>query len=108
MRGVERAGMLSLAVSYPSEIRQNDYFKNKYPQVVADAEKRTLAKIWAKPEEKAPKVDAFDVEMAPFLGDPFRGSVRRRVLAKGETALSLELAAAREALTAANMSPGDI
>ena len=44
----------------------------------------TLAKIWAAPEASA-RVEAFDAEMAPYLNDPFRGAVQRRVLGKNET-----------------------
>ncbi len=43
-----------------------------------------------------------------YLDDPFRGSVERRILAPGETALSLEARAARNALAAAAMAPGDV
>lgn len=102
-----RAGMLSLAVSYPSAVRTNDYFREKYPDVVADAEHRTLAKIWSPPTDgSAPSI--FDREMAPFLGDPFRGAVQRHALAKGETSLSIELTAARRALAAARMHAADV
>src|SRR5215471_16600683 len=106
--GSDFAGMRSLAVSYPRGIRTNEYFRTNYPDVVAAAEKKTLAKIWAAPGENAKKADAFDAEMKAYLGDPFRGSVRRRVLAKGETSLALELTAAKDALAAARMQPQDV
>src|SRR5262245_8945439 len=109
MKGTsDRAGMHSLAVSYPREVRTNDYFRQNYPGVVAEAEKRTLAKIWAAPDDNAKRVDAFDTEMAPYLSDPFRGAKRRRVLGKGESALTLELAAAQSALASAHMQPQDV
>src|SRR5258707_259712 len=102
------AAMRSLAVAYPREIRTNDYFREKYPEVVESAERRSLAKIWAPPPDEAARVDAFDAEMAPFLNDPFRGASRRRVLSGEENALSLEVAAARGALAAAKLEPGDV
>ena len=104
---IERAGLRSLAVSYPSEVRTNEYFRRKYPDVVAMAEQKTLAKIWAAPEASA-RVEAFDAEMAPYLNDPFRGAVQRRVLGKNETSVSLELSAARSAVSAAGMDPSEI
>jgi 3-oxoacyl-[acyl-carrier-protein] synthase III len=107
-QNVERAGMKSLAVSYPRQIRTNDYFRQKYPEMVANAETKTLAKIWAAPDDAAVRVEAFDAEMAPYLKDPFRGAVRRRVLSEGESALTLEVAAARAAIEAAHMKAGDI
>jgi 3-oxoacyl-[acyl-carrier-protein] synthase-3 len=46
--------------------------------------------------------------MAPYLSDPFRGTVERRVRAPGETALSMELRAARQALEAAALGVDDV
>ncbi|MET0593244.1 MAG: 3-oxoacyl-[acyl-carrier-protein] synthase III C-terminal domain-containing protein [Polyangiaceae bacterium] len=103
-----RAGLVSLAVSYPKEIRTNAYFREKYPDVVGDAEQRTLAKIWAAPTDNNEAATVFDREMAPYLKDPFRGAVQRHVLAKGETSLSIELTAARQALAAARMHAADV
>jgi len=65
---------------------------------------KSLGKLWAKGD--APNV--FTAAMLPYLDDPFRGTVERRALAKGETALALEAEAARGALAAAGMSPGDV
>jgi len=102
---VDSAGLVSLAVSFPDEVRTNDYFRTKCPELVADAEQRTLAKVWRK--DVAP-TDAFALEMLKYVDDPFRGTVERRVLPPGGTALSLEVRAARDALTAAKMSAGDV
>ncbi len=102
---IESAGMKSLAVSFPSEVRTNDYFRAKCPALVADAEQRTLAKVWRR--DVAP-TDAFAKEMLAYVDDPFRGTVERRVLPPGGTALSLETRAAKDALSAAKMSPGDV
>jgi len=102
---MESVGLKSLAVSFPAQVRTNDYFRLHCHDLVADAERKTLARVWRK--DVAP-TDAFAQEMLPYTSDPFRGTVERRVLAKGETALSLEVRAAREALAAARMSPGDV
>ena len=36
--------------------------------------------------------------MMPYMDDPFRGTVERRILREGETSLSLEVRAAKRAL----------
>lgn len=100
------AGMRSLAVSFPATVRDNGYFREKYPEIVADAESRALARLWAR-SNKAPR-NLFEVEMQPYLGDAFRGAVERRVLAPGERVLDMETRAARDALAAAGLEPGDI
>ncbi len=102
------AGMTSLAVSLPNTVRTNDYYREKYPDIVAAAERRTLAKLWAKHDLGSPDLDPFAAAMEPYLRDPFRGTVERRVLAPGESALSLEVSAAKKALSAAGMTPGDM
>jgi 3-oxoacyl-[acyl-carrier-protein] synthase III len=102
------AGMVSLALSFPETVRRNDYWRERYPDVVAKAEEQTLARLWSEKHETTPATAAFDAEMAPFLKDPFRGTVERRVLLPGETSLSLQLKAARDALGAAGMEAADI
>lgn len=100
--------MRSLSVSFPATERTADHWRNKYPEAVATAEQQSLAKVWDKNAVKGQNIQAFDAEMAHFVGDPFRGTNRRRVLAPGETALSIELRAAEQALAAANMKPDDV
>ncbi|MEW6729765.1 MAG: 3-oxoacyl-[acyl-carrier-protein] synthase III C-terminal domain-containing protein [Acidobacteriota bacterium] len=100
-------GISAFAIALPSNIRTNDYWRQKYPQLVAMAEEKTLARTFS-PIEPSSKTLLFDEEMQPFLADPFRGTIERRILANGETALMLESRAARSALAALKMSPGDI
>lgn len=99
-------GIKSLAVDFPSIIRTNDYWRQHHPDIVAIVEQHHQVEVWNAGEGRA--LSAFDLEMAPYLRDPFRGAVERRVLGPGESALGLELNAARKALAAASMSPGDI
>lgn len=99
----KNVGIRSLSVSFPSVLRTNEYWRKKYPNLIANAEAE-LARLW----KKQPSPRAFDVEMAPYLADPFRGTVQRRILGPGESPLSLELRAARDALAAASMTPDDI
>lgn len=100
--------MRSLSVSFPSTERSKHYWREKYPGIVATAEQQSLAKVWDKNAAKGQNPQAFDAEMADFVGDPFRGTDRRRVLMPGESALSIELKAAEQALSAAKMKPADI
>jgi 3-oxoacyl-[acyl-carrier-protein] synthase-3 len=46
--------------------------------------------------------------MMPYLSDPFRGTIERRVLGRGESSLTLEERAARDALDAAKLTPDDV
>jgi 3-oxoacyl-[acyl-carrier-protein] synthase-3 len=100
-------GIRSLAVSLPSVVRTNDYWRNNYPELVAQAEEKTLAKLFSSPAS-SPDINEFDLAMAPYLKDPFRGTVERRVLGSGESSLTLEYRAAREALAAAKLAPEDV
>lgn len=97
-------GMRSLAVAFPSLVRSNAYFRARYPDVVAAAAEKALARLWP----KEPPQNPFTAEMQPYLADPFRGAVERRVLAPDESALSLEIRAARDALAAAGLVGTDV
>ena len=99
-------GIHSLAVSFPSVIRTNDYYRENYPKLIAQVEQKTLSKVFS-PADSTPS-NEFEVEMAPYLQDPFRGSVERRVLGPGETSLTLSCRAAKNALEAANLSVNKI
>ncbi len=99
-------GIRSLAVSLPSVIRTNSYYQEKYPELVAKAESKTLCRLMSL-TESTPSND-FELEMMPYLKDPFRGTVERRVLGEGETALTLEYRAAKEAIDGAKLSPLDV
>jgi len=109
------AGIRSLAVILPDEVRDNDYWRQKYPEI-AQAEQR-----WFKKKAKANghktqearitrETDSllFDATMAPYFDDPFHGTIERRVLKPGETTTSLALRAARKAIEVANIPPTDI
>ncbi|HLO89511.1 MAG TPA: 3-oxoacyl-ACP synthase III family protein [Nostocaceae cyanobacterium] len=99
-------GIRSLALSFPSIIRTKDYYKEKYPELVAQSEKKSLAKLMSlvKPTPSS----EFEMEMIPYLSDPFRGMVEKRVLAPGETSLTIEYGAAKDAIVAAKLSPRDV
>lgn len=96
-------GIRALSVSFPSILRINDYWRTRYPDVVSKAAERTLARVFS-PKDTTDGSAAFDLEMQPFVDDPFRGTVERRYLAPGESALTLEAAAVGHALSAAGIS----
>jgi 3-oxoacyl-[acyl-carrier-protein] synthase-3 len=100
-------GIRSLAVSFPDVVRTNDYWRTRCPDAVADAQQRTLARLFSAKSSAAP-TDPFDIEMAPYLSDPFRGTVERRALGPGETSLHIERRAAEGALAAAGVSASDV
>ena len=104
-----QAGMTALSIASPSILRTNAYWRENYSEIVARAEELTLAKLWgANKEVDRPAPSTFERTMMPYLEDPFRGAVERRIRAKGETALSMELAAARGVLDAAGLTVDDL
>lgn len=103
----QAVGIRSLTVTFPSVLRTNDYWRNHYPELVTQAEQKTLAKLFS---ATAPTIKSyeFDLEMAPYLSDPFRGAVERRVLAPNESSITLEKRVAFDAIAAAQMSLDDV
>lgn len=99
-------GVKSVAVAVPSRVRRNDYWKDRYPQLVARAEEENLAKLWSR--RRAEERNHFDQALEPYLDDPFRGAVERRILAPDKTGLTLEVEAAQRALEAAHWKPEDL
>ncbi len=99
-------GIRSLSVSFPSIIRTNNYYKEHYPHLIAKAEKKSLARLFS-PAKSTPS-NEFELEMMPYLSDPFRGTVERRVLAPDESSLTLEYRAAKDALEAAKLSLNEV
>ena len=97
----------ALALAFPSIIRPNQWFRDNFPEVVAETEKHVMGKVWTAPEPASETV-AFEMAMAPYLGDPFRGTDERRLLGPGETSVGLEARGAREALAAAGLGPDDV
>jgi 3-oxoacyl-[acyl-carrier-protein] synthase-3 len=102
-------GLRSLAVAFPRALRTNDYWRKHYPDIVRNASDKSLARLWAPGGGHAPSgTEIFDEEMSPYLEDAFKGTVERRVLAPGERVIDVELRAARAALKAASLQPGDV
>lgn len=102
-------GIRSLAVSFPSVIRTNDYWIEKSPDIAARNKPRRV-RVSRSTELTSDNngLDIWSQEVASYLPDPFRGSVERRVLAPEESALTLEYRAAKDALDAAQLSPEEV
>ncbi len=101
------AEIQSLGVEMPSIVRTNDYWRERYPEMVRAVEEKGQHKVWSPPSDGSPP-SLFLEEMAPYLDDPFRGTIARRGLGPNETSLSIECGAARKALSAAGLGPKDI
>jgi 3-oxoacyl-[acyl-carrier-protein] synthase III len=99
-------GIKSVGYAVPSQVRRNGYWYEHHPELVATAERRSLAHVWSRREAEGKNI--FDEAMEPYLDDPFRGAVERRILADGETGLTLEVAAARRTLAAARWTPSEV
>lgn len=102
-------GIRSLAVSFPRQTRTNDYWHKKYPDLVSQSQPRRV---------RGPRrlnyaynnagLDIWSQAVFPYLPDPFRGAVERRVLDIDESALTLEYQAAQDALKAAKLSSKEV
>lgn len=102
-------GIRSLAISFPRQIRTNDYWSQKYPNLVKQSKPKRVRV--SKPLNYTADNSGLDIwsqAVAPYLSDPFHGSVERRVLGVDESALTLECQAARDALEAAKLSSEEI
>jgi 3-oxoacyl-[acyl-carrier-protein] synthase-3 len=98
------AGIVSLAVHYPTRLVDNDTWRLHHPEMLEQAESGAHGRLWASERREL----RFDRAMAPYLSDPFRGVRERRWLEPGQTTLSIETAAAREALRVAGLEPKDV
>lgn len=99
-------GIRSLAVSFPSVIRTNNYWQQKYPEMVrSQPRRRRNRSVLSSTANNG--FDLWSQEVAPYLSDPFRGSVERRVLGD-ESTLEVQCQAATEALTAAKLDVEEV
>jgi 3-oxoacyl-[acyl-carrier-protein] synthase-3 len=100
-------GVRSLAVVAPDRIRTNDELRDRFPELLVRPEDSTLGRILNDTDSR-PDMRRFDVAMAPYLNDPFRGVIHRRTLGPEETSIDLEVRAGTEAIELAGLEPGDI
>ncbi|MEM8721261.1 MAG: 3-oxoacyl-[acyl-carrier-protein] synthase III C-terminal domain-containing protein [Cyanobacteria bacterium P01_G01_bin.39] len=101
-------GISSLALSFPKQIRTNDYWREKFPELTTKTRSRRSLGQRQSALKQAEGVKIWSQEVSPYLDDPFRGNVERRVLTKEESSLMLEYRAATEAIEAAKLEPREI
>jgi 3-oxoacyl-[acyl-carrier-protein] synthase-3 len=90
----------------PETVRRNDHFRALHPEIVEFLSRKAAGA--APPAAPPGGPSLFDLAMMPYLEDPFRGTVERRALGPGGSARDLELPAARSALGALGMAPGEV
>ncbi len=101
-------GIKSLSVKFPKEVRNNDFYINKYPDVIKKIEEKTLSKMFSSNSSKEENQNIYNKCLIPYLSDPFRGTIERRVLSKNESSRDLEFQAAKDAIKLSNIDIGDI
>ena len=89
-------GIRSIAVSFPKEVIRNDYFLKNYPKLLDPTKQASFSKAFT-PLEDA-EMNAWTKTMLPYVSDPFRGSIERRIISADETSLTLEHNAALQAI----------
>ena len=103
---IDAVGLLAVASALPKRVLENDHWRRLHPELVAQAEQKIW--MWKRPTDFSEGSTLFNLEMEPYLRDPFRGTRQRRVLAAGEKVLDLEVAAARAALAAAKVDISEV
>ena len=101
-------GISSLALSFPKQIRTNNYWREKFPELTTKTRSRRRLGRRQSTLKQAEGVKIWSQEVAPYLNDPFRGNVERRVLTQDESSLTLEYRAATEAIKVAKLEPREI
>ncbi|MCC5661252.1 3-oxoacyl-ACP synthase [Nostoc sp. XA010] len=99
-------GISSLALSLPSIKLAKDDYRENYPDLLASVEQKNLARLFSL--VNFTPSNEYELEMMPYLEDPFRGTVERWILGPDESSLTLEYRAAMDALEAAQLSPNDV
>jgi 3-oxoacyl-[acyl-carrier-protein] synthase-3 len=102
------AGVRAIAVAFPETIRGNGYFEERHPDLVALAGS-TARSMTPKPvDNERGERSHFFAEGNELIRQTFAGTVERRAVGAGESTQTLLLAAAREAISAAQLAASDI
>ncbi len=102
----QHVGISALALRFPSIKRTKDYFRTKYPDLVKNAELKNLAKLMSLGNTLSQ--NEFDLEMLPYVSDPFRGTVEKWILGPGESSRTLENHTGKDVLDSAKLAPDDV
>lgn len=98
------AGLRSVGVCLPPAIRENDWWPLETVRRWAD---RAIP-IDTEQAQQGGDLDAYARALMEARNDPFGGSVRRHILDADLAASDIEVRACRDALTRANLTPGDV
>ena len=107
MSSLPSVGIRSLAITAPSTIRTNAELRARYPELIVKPEDSTLGRIMSNKDSR-PDMRWIDASIVPYLDDPFRGVVSRRILGPDETSIDLEVAAGAEAIELAGLQASDV
>ncbi|MFQ4144474.1 3-oxoacyl-[acyl-carrier-protein] synthase III C-terminal domain-containing protein [Chlorogloeopsis sp. ULAP02] len=101
-------GIRSLSVCFPEMIRKPEDSEHNFPDLMdkINSRKTRLSRSISTAEEL--EINIWSQEVAPYLSDPFRGNIERRVLNLQESPLTLEYRAAQEAIQTAELTPKDV
>ena len=97
-------GIRSLAIKFPETIRTNDYWRENFPHLIPQKRRHQRVATATLNDNS----DIWSQGVAPYLADPFRGAIERRILLEDESGLVLECQAAKEAIALAGLTPEDI
>lgn len=95
-------GIQTLVIHLPRGLRTNAFWATSdrvTPYPTSRIANRTIARRLR---------TAFDIEMQRYLSDQFFGAVERRAVTPGECSVSMGVEAARQALTTAELSAGEV
>ena len=101
------ASIISVSRVLPEIVRTNDWFKERAPAVFERAEKHALAQIF-ETTPGDPDTALFDECAIPYMRDPFRGTLERRVMANDRTSIDLEVEALQKALNSAELTANEL
>ena len=100
------AGIKSLAIALGSIVRTNDYWQENFPQLFEPKKLRQARSFKATKDNS--QLSLWSQAVTPYLVDPFRGNVERRVCSPTESSLDLEYRAAKEALDAPQLDASEV
>ena len=101
-------GIIGLGTYLPPHVRTNDWWPREIVADWTDRMAHRATRAEAPTAELTSGMKRTLAAMAEFAGDPFRGSVERRVMADDMTAAEMEAHAARDAIARAGIDPAEI
>jgi 3-oxoacyl-[acyl-carrier-protein] synthase III len=101
-------GILGVGAYLPPEVRRNDWWSADTVAGWMELRAAQQAALRAAPVPEHAGAARVHAAILEFGGDPFQGSIERRIMPDRMTSYDLEEAAARDALARAEVAPSDI